>query len=166
MSKWIKAAVVGLAVSNNAHAGLNEGVRGKKWGEVIETAPSAGCSESTEPNNANDWICKEKIGDVDVDVAYGLLPDRRLYSVMILTQGFKACQAISNTLEEAWGRGGKNQHDSNPLPETTWYAMGALGKFEYNRFSEKCSVLTLSMSMYKEKEKLDKQKAAEAAKSL
>jgi hypothetical protein len=166
MSKWIKAAIIGLAVSNNAYAGLNDGVRGKKWGEVLETAPSESCNVSTEANNADDWVCKEKIGDVDVDVGYGLLQDKRMYSVIILAQGFASCQKISNTLTEAWGRGGRDQYDSSPLPKTSWYAMGTLGSFEYNRYSEKCTVLSMSVSLYREKEKADKKKAAEAAKSL
>jgi hypothetical protein len=44
--------------------------------------------------------------------------------------------------------------------------MGVLGSFEYNRYSEKCTVLSMSVSLYREKEKADKKKAAEAAKSL
>jgi hypothetical protein len=146
-----------------ANAGsLGEGLRGKRWGESVEAAPSPVCGRESD----NSWICTEKVGDVEVDVSYGKLEDHQLYSVVMTHKGFAGCQTLLNTLSEAWGRGGKNEYDSSPLPKMTWFTLGAIGSFEYNRYSDRCTILAMSTSLYREKEREDKKKAAKAASSL
>jgi hypothetical protein len=84
----------------------------------------------------------------------------------MIGKGFSSCEALLQTLSEAWGRGGKDQYDSSALPKTTWFTLGAIGSFEYNRYSERCTVLAMNTALYREKERAGKKKAAEAASSL
>lgn len=155
--------VLMMMFSGVANAGhLAEGLRGKKWGEVIAAAPGESCGQEADGG----WICKEKIGDVEVDVAYATLDDHRLYSIIMVGKGFSGCDVLAQTLVEAWGRGSKDQYDSSPLPKTTWFTMGAIGSFDYNRYSERCTILAMSTTLYREKERAGKKKAAEAASSL
>lgn len=160
MKKLVCLALILGATSANA-GGLANGMRGKSWGEAVEAAPGPDCGRES-----GDWVCKEKIGDVDVDVAYGTLEDGRLYSVILTRKGFSGCQILLHVLEEAWGRGARDQYDSSPLPKTTWFTLGSIGSFEYNRYSERCTILAMSTPLYREKEQASKKKAAETAGSL
>lgn len=161
--KKLVCVLLALGVNGVATAGsLGEGLRGKRWGETVEAAPGADCAQEADGS----WICKEKVGDVEVDVGYGTLEDRRLYSVIMIGKGFSGCEALLQTLGEAWGRGAKDQYDSSALPKTTWFTLGAVGSFEYNRYSERCTILAMNTTLYREKERAGKKKAAEAASSL
>jgi hypothetical protein len=161
--KKLVCVLLALGVSGMANAGsLGEGLRGKRWGEAVEAAPGADCAQEADGG----WICKEKVGDVEVDVGYGTLEDHRLYSIIMIGKGFSSCETLLQTLGEAWGRGAKDQYDSSALPKTTWFTLGAVGSFEYNRYSERCTILAMNTSLYREKERAGKKKAAEAASSL
>jgi len=148
-----------LMMMTMAHGGkLAEGYRGLAWGshETVEQ-PDGECQADPEPGAA--WACQQTIGDVPVTVGYGY-EHGMLYSVLIMAEGYNACDTLMDTFTAAWGRSvPQKTYAKGKLDDRIWMDGRTSAVWKWNRFSEKCQVVALHLPSY------DVVKAAQASKA-
>jgi hypothetical protein len=136
-----------MMIHNNGNAGdtsvLSEGIRGKKWGEVIREAPSKICEK-----NSSGWICKETLGSAEVGVMYITLKDGRLAGASIVDPTKSSCATIYRAAETAWGRGAKASYEayaSNQPSPTTWASTTAMAMYSSDK--ESCAITAFNLGL-------------------
>jgi hypothetical protein len=148
-----------LMMMATAYGGkLAEGYRGLAWGahETVEQ-PDGECMKEAQEGTA--WICQQTIGDVPVTVGYGY-EHKTLYSVLIMAEGYTACDTLMDTFTAAWGRSiPQKEYAKGKLDDRIWMDGRTSAVWSWNRYSEKCQVVALHLPSY------DAVKAAQASKA-
>lgn len=153
----------------SAHAGkLADGFRGVPFGPaaVLTGAPGQRCATTSDPEVR--WECVYTLGEVEVKATY-IVYDDLFYGVSVtpVTQTFGNALALRNVLEAAYGMCvPKVKGDTSVLPDCTWRDGTAVALWEYNRYSDRSSLVLFDMVVHQQVEARQAAKAAEAARGL
>lgn len=154
-------------LAHDAHAGkLADGWRGRPWGDAtsLATAPfPEGCVANPEPGVA--WTCQEDVGGIVYPVAY--MVSEGYYTGLVLhCDGFAACASLQSVLVAAWGTCRKDEYASGALPDCRWGDSGVFASWDFNRYSDKGTVVAIHVASFRAAEAKEKAKAAGAASGL
>lgn len=150
-----------------AEAGkLADGFRGVAYGDAsaIDTPPIEGCVTAQEAGAR--WMCQTTIGDASVTVMY--MVDEGLFTgIFVRSSGYTNASALFDSLRAAYGGGRKkNAYDSSSLPDWTWSDGSVIGAFEFNRFSNEATFLTVHLPSYDAAKKAKEDRAKRAVDDL
>ncbi len=155
-----------LMLASLAHGGkLADGYRGLAWGPHDTLAqPEGQCQADPEPGVS--WACQQTIGDVPVTVGYGY-GEGLLYSVLIMAEGYAACDTLMDTFTAAWGRSiPQKEYAKKKLDDRIWTDGRTSAVWSWNRFSERCQVVALHLPSYDVVQAAQVSKAKEAINDL